>query len=115
MDWYLQVLGKYVEFTGRARRKEYWMFALINAVIAISIGVVEGLLGSPGIIGGLYALFVFLPSLAVAIRRLHDSGKTGWWILVVLVPIIGLFVFIYFMVVPGDLGANEHGPDPLTG
>lgn len=89
------------------------MFMLINVAISFAIGVVEALLGGSGTIGGLYALAVLLPSMAVAVRRLHDTGRTGWWILVVLIPVIGFFVFLYFMIIEGEPGDNEYGRDPI--
>jgi len=111
MDWYVEVLKKYVEFNGRARRKEYWMFFLINFVIALALGVVDAVLGF-GLLGGLYALAVLLPSLAVTVRRLHDTGRTGWWILIGLIPLIGIIVILIFMVLEGQPGDNAYGPDP---
>lgn len=111
MDWYVGVLKKYVEFNGRARRKEYWMFFLINFVIALALGVVDAVLGF-GLLGGLYALAVLLPSLAVTVRRLHDTGRTGWWILIGLIPLIGIIVILIFMVLEGQPGDNAYGPDP---
>lgn len=115
MEWYLKVINNYVGFSGRARRKEYWMFMLVNILIALAIGIVEGLFGSPGIIGGLYSLAVFLPSLAVAVRRLHDTGRTGWWLLVLFIPVIGVFIYLFFMVIEGEPGDNEYGRDPIIG
>jgi uncharacterized membrane protein YhaH (DUF805 family) len=114
MQWYLKVISNYVGFAGRARRKEYWMFMLVNILIALTLGFVEGLLGSPGYIGGLYSLFIMLPSIAVAVRRLHDTGRTGWWVLINFVPFIGFFIFLYFMVVEGEPSDNEYGRDPIV-
>lgn len=111
MDWYVGVLKKYVEFSGRARRKEYWMFFLVNFVIALALAVVDAVLGF-GLLGGLYALAVLLPSLAVTVRRLHDTGRTGWWVLIGLVPLIGIIVILIFMVLEGQPGDNAYGPDP---
>ncbi len=88
MEWYLKVLRNYVGFKGRARRKEYWMFVLINIVIAILLGIVDGILGwhfgenkESGVLSSLYSLGILLPSLAVLCRRLHDTDRSGWWIL----------------------------------
>lgn len=111
MDWYVGVMKKYVEFTGRARRKEYWMFFLINILIAMAIGVLDAILGL-GLLGGIYALAVLLPSLAVTVRRLHDTGRTGWWILIGLVPLIGFIVILVFMVLDSQPGDNAYGPNP---
>ena len=112
MEWYLQVLQKYTVFDGRARRKEYWMFALINGLIAIGLVVVEGLVGGPGILAMLYWLAVLLPSIAVSIRRLHDTGRPGLWLLLGLIPFIGWIIVLVLMVLEGDAEQNEYGPNP---
>jgi uncharacterized membrane protein YhaH (DUF805 family) len=112
MNWYLDVLKKYAVFGGRARRKEYWMFILFNVIIAMVLGVVEALLGSPGVLGMLYCLAVVIPSIAVAVRRLHDTDRSGWWFLIVLVPLIGSIVLIVFMVLDSTPGQNQYGENP---
>ena len=129
MNWYVKVLKQYVDFSGRARRKEYWMFALINAIIVIVLQLVDGLLGtgintasaggsgvsfgiSLGILSGLYSLAVLLPGLAVAIRRLHDTDRSGWWVLIALVPFVGGIVLLVFFVLAGTAGGNKYGADP---
>ena len=89
MNWYLSVLKKYAVFTGRARRQEYWMFLLFNIIIMVVLAVIEVVIGTWGILGMVYALAVLLPSIGVTIRRLHDTGRAGWWILIALVPAIG--------------------------
>ncbi|NBF01562.1 DUF805 domain-containing protein [Pseudomonas sp. Fl5BN2] len=104
-NWYVEVLKKYAVFTGRARRKEYWMFFLINFLIALGIGFIEGFFGGKGLLSNLYSLAVFLPSLAVAVRRMHDTDHSGWWILL---P----FVNLYFLVKDGQPGDNRFGPNP---
>ena len=114
MNWYLEVFKKYTVVSGRARRKEYWMFVLFNIIIAIAIGFVEGLVGSPGIIGMIYCLAVLVPSVAVSVRRLHDTGRSGWWVLVAFVPLIGAIVLIVFMVLDGQEDENEYGPNPKS-
>jgi uncharacterized membrane protein YhaH (DUF805 family) len=112
MYWYLEVLKKYAVFTGRARRKEYWMFSLINAVITILIMIIEGVVGSPSILGTIYGLAVLLPAIAVSVRRLHDTDRTGWWLLIALIPIIGAIVVLVFMVLDSQEGENQYGPNP---
>ncbi len=117
MNWYFAVLKKYAVFGGRARRKEYWMYSLFNIIILITLGVIEGIAGSNPESGGsvlalLYFLAVILPSLAVTVRRLHDTGKSGWWALIGLVPMIGAIVFLVFMVQDGQAGDNQYGPNP---
>jgi uncharacterized membrane protein YhaH (DUF805 family) len=112
MDWYLSVLKKYAVFDGRARRKEYWMFFLINLIFMGCTGVIDYLLGTKEMIGGLYSLVVLLPGIGVGIRRLHDIGKSGWFILINLIPIIGVIWFLILMCRDGDLGDNKYGINP---
>ena len=112
MEWYLTVLKKYAVFSGRARRKEYWMYALINFVISLALAFVEGLVGGPGILGLIYALAVFIPGLAVSVRRLHDTGRSGWWFLILLIPIIGVIALLIFMIQEGKGDENDYGSDP---
>ncbi len=115
MNYYIDVLKKYTVFEGRARRKEYWMFFLFNFIIAFAIGFFEGLIGSEGLIGGLYMLAVLLPGIGVSIRRLHDTDRSGWWLLIGLVPLIGSIVLLIFMVVDSTEGDNQFGANPKAG
>lgn len=122
MHWYLKVLRNYVGFEGRARRKEYWMFVLFNVIAAIVAMVLDNVLGLAssqyagyGPIYGLYLLAVLLPSLAVGVRRLHDTDRSGWWMLLGFVPILGAIVLLVFMVIEGTPGPNRFGPDPKAG
>ena len=119
MEWYLLVLKKYAEFGGRARRKEYWMFTLFNVIASLALGVVDGILGLGdmgfGLLSGLYTLAVFVPSLAVSVRRLHDTGRSGWWLLIAFIPILGALSLLFFMVQDGEPGPNEYGPNPKLG
>lgn len=118
MEWYLKVLRQYTDFHGRARRKEYWMFVLFNILFAIAAMILDNILGIAfqgigyGPIYLLYALVVFIPGLAVAVRRLHDIGKSGWMILVALIPIVGAIWLIVLFVTEGVAGENEYGPNP---
>ena len=114
MDWYIKVLKNYAVFTGRARRKEYWMFFLFNVIISMVLGFVEGMFGGPGILTIIYGLAVLLPGLGVSIRRLHDTDRSGWWLLIALVPIVGGIVLIVFMVQDSKAGENQYGPNPKT-
>jgi len=114
MNWYLEVLKKYAVFSGRARRKEYWMFFLSNVIILFVLGFVEGLAGSPGIVGMLYSLGVLIPSIAVSVRRLHDTDRSGWWLLIGLVPLIGAIVLLVYMVQDSKLDENQYGSNPKT-
>ena len=118
MSWYLEVLKKYAVFSGRARRKEYWMFFLINLLISAVLIAIDSLIGtfSPqtsfGLLQGLYSLAVLIPSIAVTVRRLHDTGRTGWWILIGLIPVIGGIVLLIFMLLDSQPGVSQYGPSP---
>ncbi len=88
------------------------MFFLFNIIIMIVLGIVEEIVGSPGVIGGLYSLAILVPGIAVGIRRLHDTDRSGWWFLIVFVPFIGGLVLLVFMLLGGTQGDNQFGPDP---
>ena len=112
MNWYIDVLTKrYAQFAGRARRQEYWMFVLFNVIAAFVLGLIDAMLGL-GLLGFIYAVAVFIPSLAVTVRRLHDSGRTGWWVLIGLVPVVGFIILIIFMILDSEPGDNAYGPSP---
>ena len=118
MNWYLEVLKKYAVFGGRARRKEYWYFQLFNLLIYIVITIIDSVTGtiSPevgfGLLWGIYSLAVLIPGFAVAVRRFHDIGKSGWWLLIALVPLVGAIVFLVFTVQDSQPGENQYGPNP---
>jgi len=118
MDWYIQVIKKYAVFSGRARRKEYWFFVLFNILISIALSMVDVMLGTAnadtgtGLLGGIYSLAVLIPSIAVLVRRLHDTDRTGWWTLIGLIPIIGWIVLLVFLVQDSHPGQNQYGPNP---
>lgn len=113
MNWYISVLKQYAVFSGRARRTEYWMFVLCNVIVMLLLGMVDKLIGGDNeLISSIYSLAVLLPSLAVAARRLHDTDRSAWWLLLGLIPIIGTLVLIYFMVCNGQQGPNRFGDDP---
>ena len=117
MDWYLKVLKQYADFNGRARRKEYWMFVLFNVIISIVLTFIDLAIGTStgtgsGMLGSLYSLAVLIPGIAVGVRRLHDIGKSGWMLLVVLIPLIGAIWLIVLFARDGDPGENEYGPNP---
>ena len=118
MEWYIKVIKSYSDFNGRARRKEYWMFTLWNFIFALlavlldySFGIVYPLVGY-GPLYIAYALFVLVPGIAVAVRRLHDIGKSGWMYLVAFIPIAGFILLLIFFTKEGDQGNNAYGEDP---
>jgi len=121
MNWYLTVLKNYTGFEGRARREEYWMFFLINIIISIVLVVIDsktGLLNHVtgyGLFSGIYMLGVLLPSIAVSMRRLHDTGRSGWWLLISFIPLIGVVVLFIFMVLDSHAADNQYGPNPKGG
>jgi len=118
MDWYLEALKKYAVFSGRARRKEYWYFALFNIIASIALGFIDGLSGffSPeagiGLLGGLYSLAILIPSIAVSIRRLHDTDRSGWWLLISIIPLIGAIVLLVFLIQDSSPNDNRFGANP---
>ena len=120
MNWYFDVLKKYAVFSGRARRKEYWFFVLFNIIISIILAVIDGVTGTldpesgMGLLGLVYTLAILIPALAVSVRRLHDTGRSGWWLLLLLIPLIGTIVILIFMVQDSKAEENQYGPNPKT-
>lgn len=118
MSWFLAVLKKYAVFEGRAQRAEYWYFILFYLLIYIGLSIVDGVTGTfdaksgIGLLSGLFSLALLIPSLAAGARRLHDTGRSGWWLLIGLVPLIGAIVLIVFLVQDSTPGDNPHGPNP---
>ena len=116
MHWYIDVLRKYWVFEGRARRKEYWIFALISALILIFLSLIDEMTGwkvwDEGVLSLVYSIAVFVPTLAVLVRRLHDTDSSGWWVLIALIPLVGAIVLLVFLVLKGNEGDNRFGPDP---
>lgn len=120
MDWFLTVVrDHYADFTGRARRREYWMFQLVAALIAAGIMVVsvflsmvsDALMGIGFLLYVAFGLALVVPSLAVTVRRLHDTNRSGWFLALGMIPLVNLIV-LYFMIEEGDAGTNDYGPDP---
>ena len=108
----MRSLRKYAVFDGRAHRTEFWLFFLFSFIISFFLGVIVGLVGSLWFITTLYALAVLIPGLAVSVRRLHDTNRSGWWILTGLVPILGWIALLIFYVEDSRPGANQYGPNP---
>lgn len=120
MHWYIEVLRKYAVFSGRARRMEYWMFFLVSAIISAILLVTDEFMGwklemdgdDLGFLSTLYHIAIIIPYLAVIIRRLHDTDRSGWWVLIALIPLVGAIVLLVFMILKGNEGDNRFGPDP---
>ncbi|HBW4676030.1 TPA: DUF805 domain-containing protein [Klebsiella pneumoniae] len=117
MDWYLKVLKNYIGFGGRARRKEYWIFILVNLILTGVLSIIDKMLGwqragGEGILTTIYGVLVFLPWWAVQFRRLHDTDRSAWWLLLLLIPVIGWLVILIFNCQRGTEGNNRFGPDP---
>ena len=115
------VRNRYVDFKGRAGRREFWYFTLFYLIIAVILGIIDSLVfgsvsenGTPsaGVLGSIFSLALLLPSLGISIRRLHDIGKSGWWLLIGLVPLIGCIVLLIFYIKDSQPGTNQYGPNP---
>jgi uncharacterized membrane protein YhaH (DUF805 family) len=126
MKWYLKVINNYAGFGGRARRTEYWMFVLFNIIFLIVAMIIDNILGTTfkmntafgvhklpyGYVYLVYALSILIPGLAVGIRRLHDIGKSGWFYLIIFIPIVGAIWLLVLFCTEGVIGENEYGPNP---
>jgi uncharacterized membrane protein YhaH (DUF805 family) len=119
VQWYLEVLKKYASFDGRAHRTEFWMFTLVNIIVGMILSILDVSIGTSGDFGGLlsgiYGLAVLVPSIAVGARRLHDIGRSGWWLLIALIPLIGSIILIVWWATAGKSSPNEWGPNPWDG
>lgn len=111
LNYYTGVLKNYAGFGGRARRAEYWQFALVNTVAVILLDIVGAVIHFP-FLGILYVLATLVPSLAAGVRRLHDTDRSGWWLLIALVPLVGGIILLVFTCTAGQQGPNKYGPDP---
>ena len=114
IGYWKRELEKWNDFDGRARRAEYWWFTAVNVGISFLIAIIGGVIGL-NFLDDLYSLVVFVPSLAVGCRRLHDIGRSGWWQLLIFVPVIGWIVLIVFAVTDSKPEANQYGTSPKYG
>lgn len=118
MKWFSIVLKKYAVFSGRAQRAEYWFFALFYLLFFLALSLIDGAAGlfkaelGIGLLGGLFALAMIIPSIAVSVRRLHDTSRSGWWFLISLIPLIGGIVLLVFFCLDSTPGTNAYGPNP---
>lgn len=112
MSYYVKVLKNYVGFQGRASRKEYWMFFLFTTIFSLILTIIDVAAGLNSLLTGFYSLAVLLPSLAVAVRRLHDTGRSGWWLLISLVPFVGGIILLIFMCLDSEVSENKYGSNP---
>jgi len=118
MSWFLLALRNYSKFSGRSQRSEYWFFFLFYLLIGFGLAIVDGMLGffdqdeDYGLLSGIFAIAMLIPSLAVNVRRLHDIGRSGWWLLIALIPIVGSLVLFWFAVQDSEPGSNAYGPNP---
>ena len=136
MEWMLLPLKRYAQFSGRSRRKEYWMYTLFLVIVGFVLGILDSILGlggqaaltsetSPtgafygalinrGLLANLFTLATLIPSLAVGVRRLHDTNRSGWWYLLLFIPLIGAIVLLVWFCTAGTPGPNDYGDDPMS-
>lgn len=112
-QWYIKCIRQFADFKGRARRKEFWMFALVNFVVSLVITIVGSIIGTT-LLSTIYSLAILLPSLGVGVRRLHDVGKSGWYMLASLIPVIGWIWLLILVVQDSQPGDNQWGPNPKS-
>lgn len=115
MKYYLGALKKYAVFSGRSRRSEYWFFVLFNVIFGIILSILDAIVfgsNGVGVFYLIYALAVMLPSIGVSVRRLHDTNRSGWWLLIAFIPIIGAIVLLVFTVQDSTPGDNKFGENP---
>jgi uncharacterized membrane protein YhaH (DUF805 family) len=119
MDWMMMPVKRYADFSGRSRRKEYWMFILGFVIAMVVVSIIENILGMSGMVGGVYGpltllliLGLFIPALACQVRRFHDQDKSGWFVLLGFIPLLGGLIVLVFMCLEGTKGPNRFGEDP---
>ncbi len=115
MNWYFEVFRKYADFDGRASRSEYWWFFLISIIVSSLLSTIDAITGTfnpdygIGLLSAVYSLAVFIPSFAVNIRRLHDIGRSGWWLFLHLIPLLGTLVLLFWSIKASDPDVNQYG------
>lgn len=117
-QYYATCWKKFATFSGRARRREYWFFTLYNILASFMLGIIDSVFGiydpeiGMGLFGAIYSLTVIIPTLAVSVRRLHDTGRSGWWLTLVFLPIIGVIVLLVWICTDSEEASNQHGDNP---
>lgn len=111
-DWAILPVKKYAEFTGRSRRSEYWWFVVLLLVAYVVAGILDSVM-TFGLASTVVALGLLIPNIAVSMRRLHDTNRTGWWLLIGFIPVVGAIVLIIFFAQKGVVGDNQYGSDPI--
>lgn len=111
MKWFIQAFKKYAVFNGRARRKEFWMYYLFLIIFMVVAAVIDAAMGS-FVLSAVFMLATLVPTLSVYIRRLHDTGRSGWWIMISLIPLVGGLVLFYFLISDGGVEDNQYGESP---
>lgn len=120
MNWFLVAMQKYAVLSGRAHRREYWLFVLVSCLIGVTFLIIDIATGTYsrdsglGLLSGIFVLATLLPSIGAGVRRLHDTGQSGWWYAIVLIPFIGGIVLLIMCAMPGQSGENRFGPDPMA-
>ncbi len=118
MNWFLRAVEKYATFSGRAQRAEYWYYILFYLLLVMGLSSIDRLTGTynelfgVGLLSGLCGLGLMLPSVAVGVRRLHDTGRSGWWLLLGLIPLLGSLILLVFYIQDSQPGGNAYGPNP---
>lgn len=112
MKDFFYVLENWKDFSGRARRREYWMYMLFLSICSIIIGIIGSIAGIPTILSFIFTLVTILPSIAVNVRRMHDIGKSGYWLFICFIPLIGSLWFLFLAVQDGQPGTNQYGANP---
>ena len=112
MHWYMRAISNYANFTGRARRREYWWFFFVSFWILVILSTIGRALDLDGLLALLFSLMMLTPALALHLRRLHDTGRSGWWLTIIFVPGVGGIVLFLFMVLDSQNGQNRYGPRP---
>ena len=118
MEYFISAIKQYAVFKGRARRKEFWYFYLISLVISLALAFLDHQMGTfnpelgGGLLGGVYGIFIFLPSLSLTVRRIHDTSHSGYWAFILLIPIIGVLAILFFALMDSKPGSNEYGISP---